>query len=105
MAVKSEQIDKRVIDAIEGVLRRRMSQYGYKSTTIRAGLDHANEPALFIVAEYDLVPEPIDAGATVGLISELCDALDEVGETRFPYINNNFDDRQAFTRTKRRRQS
>lgn len=105
MAVKTEAIDKVVVDAIEAVLRRRMGRYGYKSATIRADLDHANEPALFIVAEYDLVPEPIDAGATVGLVSELCDALHEIGETRFPYINNNFDERQAVARPKRRRRS
>lgn len=105
MPVKTEEIDQRVVDAIEGVLRRRMGRYGYRSATIRADLDHTNEPALFVVAEYDLMPEPVDAGDVLTLIGELRDALEEVGETRFPYINNNFDDRQTFLKTKRRRRS
>jgi hypothetical protein len=41
-------------------------------------------PVLLIDAEYTYSKKPIDVRATVGLISELRDALEKVGEHRFP---------------------
>ncbi len=91
---RSETIDKKVISAIEGVLKARMGRFGFKRASVRVGEDLDGEPALRIDAEYTYQEKPIDVRATVGLITELRDALEKVGEDRFPYIKHHFDERQ-----------
>ena len=94
MARKNETIDKKVIGAIEGVLKARMGRFGFKRASVRAGEDLDGDPALRIDAEYAYSEKPIDVRATVGLVTELRDALEKVGEDRFPYIRHHFDERQ-----------
>ncbi len=98
MARKSETIDKKVIGAIEGVLKARMGRFGFKRATIRAGEDRDGDPVLRIDAEYTYSEKPIDVRATVGLTTEMRDALEKVGEDRFPHIRHHFDERQQTTK-------
>jgi hypothetical protein len=50
--------------------------------------------AMSIDAEYTYSATPIHVRATVGLTSELRDALQKDGERRFPHIRHHFDERQ-----------
>ncbi len=97
MARKSETIDEKVTGAVEAVLKARMGRFGFKRASVRAGEDHGGDPALFIDAEYDYSKKPVDVRATYGLVTEIRDALEEVGEFRFPYLRHRFDDRQTTT--------
>jgi hypothetical protein len=94
MSSKPGTVNKKVIGAIEGVLKARMGRFGFKRASVRAGEDHDGDPVLRTDAEYTYSEKPIDVRATVGLTTELRDALEKVGEYRFPYIRHHFDERQ-----------
>lgn len=94
MIGKSGMIDKKVISTIEAVLKARMGRFGFTRASVRAGEDHDGDPVLRIDAEYTYSEKPIDVRATYGLTTELRDALEKVGEDRFPHIKHHFDERQ-----------
>lgn len=101
MTVAGLDVDNKVKAAIELVLRKRMGRYGFKYARVTAGVDFDDDPVLFVEAEYDLVNAPLDAEVTAGLVTELRDALYALGETRFPHVRHNFDDRQAVASSKK----
>jgi hypothetical protein len=68
-----------VATAVENVLKAGMGRFGFTWANIRPGEDHESNPVLLIDAEYTYSKKPIDVRATVGLISELRDALEQVG--------------------------
>ena len=92
-----------VRDAIERVLRERLGQHGFRGASVYAGPDHDGDPVLFVIARFDLVPEPLDPAMTVGVTVAVRDALDEVDEARFPHISYDFHDEQVFAKKKRKR--
>lgn len=94
MTKESEMIDEKVATAVDDVLKARMGRFGYTRASIRPGEDHDGDPVLLIDAEYTYSKKPIDVRATVGLTSELRDALEKVGEHRFPHVRHHFDERQ-----------
>jgi hypothetical protein len=103
MASQIGLVEERVQTTITDVLARRMGAFGFRGANVHAGLDHDGEPVLFIEAEYDLVEEPIDPGVTVGLIGDLRNALDQIGESRFPHVRHMFSDEQRFSERRRRK--
>ena len=103
MATVRDEVGKKVRDAIERVLRERLGHQLFREAEVRAGTDHDGEPVLFIVAHFDLVPEPIDPAFTVGITVAVSDALDEIGETRFPHITYDLHDDQVFAKKTRKR--
>ena len=100
MAARTEIIDDKIITAIEDVIRKRMARFGFRRARVRPGLDWTGEPTLYIDAEYDLVKEPLELGVTYGLEVDLMDALEAVGEFRFPHLRHHFDERQTTTADK-----
>ena len=105
MATVRDEVGKKVRGTIERVLRERLGPFGFREATVRAGPDHDGDPVLFVVAHFDLVPEPIDVGITVGVTSAVRDALDEIGETRFPHINYDLHDDQTLAEKKKRKRA
>ena len=103
MAPVRDEVGRKVRDAIERVLRERLGQQGFREAAVSAGVDHDGDPVLFVLAQFDLVPEPIDPAFTVGITDAVRDALDEVGEIRFPHINFHLHDDQAFAKKTRKR--
>lgn len=97
MSPKANVVDPEIVEAIEKVLRTRMGRFGFRSALVRSGLDHMGEPILFIDADYDLVSEPLQLGATLGLTGDLVEALEKVGEYRWPHVKHHFDERQSTT--------
>ena len=91
----SEIVKKIVVTAIERILRKRMGSYGFERVAVSTGVDHDGDEVLFIDAEYKYLKRPIDVRATVGLTNELRDALERLGEDRFPHVRHRFDDRQS----------
>ena len=103
MSKVRDEVGKKVRDAIERVLRERLGRQGFREVAVRAGADHDGDPALFIVAHFDLAPQPIDPAFTVGITVAVSDALDEIGETRFPHITYDLHDDQVFAKKTRKR--
>jgi hypothetical protein len=83
-----------VVEAIETILRKRLSRFGYRGARIRAGLDHTGEPTLFIDADYDYSDELLDSAETHGANLDLVYKLPKLGERRFPHVRHHFDGRQ-----------
>ena len=77
-----------------------MARFGFRRARVRAGLDWTGEPVLFIDADYDLVKDPLELGSTFELPVELIDALEALGEFRFPHLRHHFDERQTTTADK-----
>ena len=94
MANKRDIVDPAVVAAINKVLAARMGRYGFTSARVEPGLDHDGDEVLFIEAVYPYSDTPVAANATVGLVSEVRRAIEEIGETRFPHIDHCFDERQ-----------
>ena len=99
-----DEVGKKVRGAIERVLRERLGPYGFRDATVRAGVGHDGDSVLFVVAHFNLVPEPIDPAITVGIIEALRDGLEDIGDARFPHVNYDFHDDQTLVEKKRKRQ-
>lgn len=94
MIARRNTIDEKIAKVVNDVLKARMRRFGFKGSSVRPGEDHDGDPVLLIDADYAYSEKPIDVRATIGLISELRDALEEIGEFRFPHIRHHFDERQ-----------
>ena len=92
-----------IVSLIEDTVRESMAPFGFKAAHVRAGEDHDGDPVIFIEADYDLTDTPIDIDVTSKLRLTLRDRLWNMGETRFPHIRNNFDERQPIARPGRTR--
>jgi len=93
-----EKVDPRVQHAISAVLRKRFGDYGFRNAHVEAGLDHDGDPILLIDAYYDFSKRPVDTSAMLGLTRALREVLQTLGETRFPHVRHQFDDRQKVVR-------
>jgi hypothetical protein len=96
MAIDTEPncVDDKVKRVAERVLRESLAPYGFARADIRSYRDHDGDPALIIDVYYDFLDQAIEPKVTFGLVGILRSALDEVGETRFPYVRHHFDERQ-----------
>ncbi|MBI3710144.1 MAG: hypothetical protein HY246_21070 [Proteobacteria bacterium] len=90
----ADRVDDKAKKAIERVLMERLGKFGYQDARIYPGFDHDGDPVLFIEARYRLSETPIDPGITFGLIGSIREALEAIGETRFPHVRHHFDVRQ-----------
>lgn len=87
------------------VLRERLGRHGFRDATILAGDDHDGDPVIFVTAHFDLVTRPLDASITFDMTSKLQDALEPIGETRFPIVSFDFDERQQIAKRQRRKRA
>lgn len=92
--LESDHIEKRAIEAVQRVLKERLDSLGFRKAQVYSGRDHDGDPVLFIDVRYNLIDKPIDTNATFGLLRALREALEEVGETRFPHVRHHFDNKQ-----------
>jgi hypothetical protein len=88
------RVNKEAVEAVRRVLKKRLRPIGFERVEVCAGEDHDGEPVLFVEIHYRLIKKPIDAGITFGLIGALREALEAVGETRFPHVRHHFDEHQ-----------
>ena len=80
--------------AIEQILRKNLTRYGFVRATVEPGEDHDGDPVLFINAEYKLSEEPVDPEVTFATRSELDRKLIALGELRFPHLRHQFHEAQ-----------
>ena len=80
------------------MLKERLDSPGFRKAEVYAGRDHDDDPVLFIDVRYDLIKKRIDTSVTFGLIRALREALEAVGESRFPHVRHHFDPKQQVRR-------
>jgi hypothetical protein len=101
-------VDPELVRAIEELLVERLGRFGLERVEVRAGRDHAGEPALFVDAWYRLSEEPIDLGAQASADLAVLHRIVASGEERFPFISHHLADGQAIagmTEGRRRRKA
>jgi len=94
-------VSPEIVALIEKTIREAMAPYGCRSIDVRAGEDHAGNPAIFVEATYDLRDEAPDLGVTSRILTPLVDKMWDVGERRFPYVRHVFHEHQTFDARKR----
>ena len=99
MIETADRVERKVVETVRRVLSERMGRFGFREAEVRAGEDHDGAPVLFIDARYDLSATPIDTNATSEVLRALREALEEIGERRFPHVRHHFDDRQQVMRS------
>ena len=71
----------------DGVLRDALRDHGYQRVVVRSGVNHADEPALFVDAVLkDGVPV-VPGEAINSALAALRQALLQNDEVRFPYLS------------------
>ena len=93
-------VSDQVRAAIARVLDENLRRHGLRSVVVTAGPDHDGDPVLFVDAEIDLDPEPIDVGFTIDITQLVRDVLSEIGEYRFPHVRFHFHEDQAIAPSK-----
>ena len=84
------------VDAIaERVLGATLGQAGFESAAIEERPNHADEDALFITVRFRPGAEATPGRLTGEAIGALRDALETIGEHRFPYLIYDYPDSPA----------
>ncbi|MSO75622.1 MAG: hypothetical protein EXQ87_01730 [Alphaproteobacteria bacterium] len=94
LATKIERADDEAVQVIERIVQDRLGPFDIKGVRVEPGLDHCGDPILFIEVRYRKSRKPVDASVTFGLVTEVREALEAVGETRFPHVRHRFDHRR-----------
>jgi hypothetical protein len=98
----TQTIAPEVDAAIRRSISEAMSTYSLERIDIRAGEDHVGLPAIFVEARYALSSTPFDPAGAVDLRMAVMGAVWALGEDRFVYVRNLFDDRQPIAKRRRR---
>jgi hypothetical protein len=91
-----------LVREIEALLEERLGRFGLERVEVRAGFDHAGEPAIFVDAWYRLSPEPVDVVAQLDAELALLDLLVERAEDRPAHVRHHLAEGQAVARASRR---
>ena len=89
--MKQEPVDPTVSAAIEATIREAMTPFGYRSTDVQPGLDHDDDPVLFVHVAYDDSRVPLDPKVLAELTHAVRRTAWQHGEERFPHIRHHFD--------------
>lgn len=87
-------IKPKVKKEIERIVRARMGRYGLRDIKIQEGKDQDSDDVLFVEVEDDLVDSPLPPSVSYGLIAEVRDAIEPLGEVRFPHVRHKFHEKQ-----------
>jgi hypothetical protein len=80
---------------LEPIYRRVFGREGFEGLDVKAGLDHADEPAVFIRAKVKGAVDEILQQKLSNLRTEIFELFRREGEDRFPYIWVDYDDPSA----------
>lgn len=84
------KVSKKVLDAIDGLIRAEMGRFDLDRIEAVAGTDDDGEPVIFVKIHYQRSTTPFDVQVSAGLVTKLRDRLWSMGETRFPHIRHLF---------------
>ena len=78
--------DREVARLADKVLSKALRANGYERVTVRSGIDHDDEPALFVDAIVKENTAVISGEAFASALGALRNALLQHDEVRFPYL-------------------
>ena len=79
---------------VDRVLRERLLSMGYESSEVAEDFDHDGDPVLTIRVHYAKVGDTVDPTPTFSVVRHLREALETVGERRFPHLRHLFPEDQ-----------
>ena len=83
-----------VLGLIESTLKKRLANQALRLVDVTPIIDSEGESALSIDVQFDLIEPSLDAELFQFLTTDLRNALEEIGERRFPHLRYHFDERQ-----------
>jgi hypothetical protein len=78
--------DAQIQAIAEKVLGATLGAFGFQRAEARSGIDHSDEPAVFVDAILAAGAPPIPGQVSMDARLALSDALLAAGEERFPYL-------------------
>lgn len=85
--------DQEINRLVEPILRKWLSEYGFRHSKTRSDEDHEGDPSLFITAYFEPGVIP-DARAWFDAVAEIRSQLQALGDNRFPYLQPRIPDRR-----------
>jgi hypothetical protein len=79
-----------IVRVADEILGRELKKAGYDHADVASGLDHEDEPALFIVAYLTNSNEKNNGSLYSNAHVSLRERLRDLGEARFPYLSFRF---------------
>jgi hypothetical protein len=101
VTMHNDDVPEALQHEMRAIIAKHLGQYGIKKTEIRAGEDHAGDPAIFVDVWYKLTTELYDPKYSIAATSELNRQLGAAREYRFVYFRNHFPDDQPVITMKR----
>ncbi len=86
----SEQLQQRITT----LLTERLAWVGLRHVEVTAGVDFEGDDVLYVDAFFDLIEPPLDPARFHFLTTELREAIEPLGETRFPHLRYHFQEDQ-----------
>jgi hypothetical protein len=105
MMLTNPPLERAAAVLIRRTIRVMMADYALREVKMNCREDHAGSPALFIDVYYDLNDVPYDPGLAMQVIHALRNELWAMGEERFPYVKNHFDENQPILKSVRRKKA
>ena len=88
------QVDDRTRALIETVVSKFLDGHEIQTCDIYAEVDDDGVENIMIDLAYKLSAKPVDPAKSLDMLSEMWDTLVQFGDTRFPYVEHHFDDKQ-----------
>lgn len=89
-----DSVSPAVLGLIEAALKKRLANQSLRSVDVTPITDSESDSALSIDVQFDLIEPSLDAERFQFLTTDLRNALEEIGERRFPHLRYHFDERQ-----------
>ena len=86
----SEQPQQR----IKALLMERLAAVGLRHVEVTAGVDFEGDDVLYVDAFFDLIEPPLDPSRFHFLTTLLREAIEPLGESRFPHLRYHFHEDQ-----------
>ena len=92
--IMRRQVDDRTRTLIESVVSKYLDGHEIQACNIHAEVDDDGVENLVIDLAYKLSAKPVDPARSLDMLSEMGDSLMQSGDSRFPYVEHHFDDKQ-----------
>ncbi len=86
----SEQLQQR----IKTLLAERLATVGLRHVDVTPGVDFEGDDVLYVDAFFDLTEPPLDPARFHFLTTVLREAIEPLGESRFPHLRYHFHENQ-----------
>lgn len=90
----SDSVSPAVLGLIESTIKKRLAYQSLRSVEVTPIIDSEGDCALSIDVQFDLIEPSLDAELFQFLTTDVRNALEEIGERRFPHLRYHFDERQ-----------